>query len=849
MKFKAAVQFAIGHQIAEFVNGPVFRTISSGDMVQKRIVFEGGLMRKWMRRVFRSCLLVLPIAVVGCQKSSPGASNAGRDAGTLARRLAQTDGTIRVPGLKNDVKVVRDRSGIPHIYAKNSSDLFLAQGVVQAQDRLFQIDLWRRSVQGRLAEILGPDFVERDRLARLMHYRGDMNVEWKSYAPDTERIVEQFVKGINAWVAITRKNLPIEFTYAGYEPELWKPEDVLSRAEGFTMGGNALGEVFRARLTALVGPQRAVQLLPPEPMIPVRMPPGVDLGIIDDRLEAQLLTIGAGARFSQLQTRAALIDGQLSRLEGSNNWVVSGRKSETGKPLLANDPHRNLDHPSLRYLVHLNAPGWNVIGAVQPYLPGVSVGHNERIAWGLTVFLTDAQDLYIEKLNPDNPRQYQYRGKWIDLETQKDRIGVKGREKPVDVEYQYTLHGPIITTDVKRHEAVVLRWTGAEPGTVGYLGDLSIDRARNWEEFRKALARHKMPAENFVYADVDGNIGYQAAGLSPVRPNWPGLMPVPGWTGEYEWKGWFSLDDLPHAFNPDTGFLATANNDVLPPGEKRPIGYEWLNPARINRIREVLTSREKFGVTDFEKLQHDAVAWNAEQLVPLLTHLKSDDADVERARTQLVAWDKDMLRSSTAATIYFVWEEKALELLVGSKITGPLAAEYAARGGDVLVPALTHPGSPWFGPNAAKDRDALLIAALAAAAKELKQKFGNDMSQWTWGSVHSATFRHSLAVDTQMAAVLNVGPISRDGYGLTPLSTGGKGFSQTIGATFREVMDVSDWDRSVATSAPGQSGQPGSRHFLDLAKLWGDERYFPLPYSDAAVSSNTEVTLILVPEE
>jgi penicillin amidase len=805
-------------------------------------------MRGWTRRALPNFLLVALFGVLGCQRQSPAPSNSDRDPATLARRLSQTEGTLAVPGLKDSVRVLRDRNGIPHIYAKNADDLFLAQGFVQAQDRLFQMDLWRRSTQGHLAEILGPDFIERDRLARLMHYRGDMNAEWTSYAPDTKQIVEQFVKGINAWVTIARSNPPIEFKYAGYEPELWKPEDVLSRAEGFTMGGNALGEVFRARLTALVGAQKALQLLPPEPSIPVSVPAGVDLGIVNDRLEAQLLTIGMGARFNQAATHASLIESQPSRLEGSNNWVVSGRKSESGKPLLANDPHRNLDHPSLRYLIHLNAPGWNVIGAVQPYLPGVSVGHNDRIAWGLTIFLTDAQDLYVEKLNPDNPQQYQYQGKWIDLETQKDRINVKGRN-PVDVEYQYTRHGPVITIDSDKHEAVVLRWTGAEPGTVGYLGDLSIDRARNWKEFREALSRHKMPAENFVYADVDGNIGYQAAGLSPIRPNWPGLLPVPGWTGTYEWKGWFSLDDLPHAYNPENGFLATANNNVLPSGEKRPIGYEWLNPARINRIREVLTSHEKFSIVDFEKLQHDAVAWNAEQLIPLMAHVKSDETDVEQARQLLVAWDRNMLRSSTAATIYFVWEEKALELLVAGKIPKSLVTEYVARGGDLLVPELTHPTKAWFRTDGVKARDALLIAALAAAVKDLRAKCGDDMNQWTWGSVHSATFRHPLASTTELATLLNIGPIPRDGYGLTPLSTGGNGYSQTIGATFREVMDPSNWDQSVATSAPGESGQPGSPHVSDLAKLWGDERYFPLPYSDRAVGSNTEATLILNPKK
>lgn len=762
------------------------------------------------------------------------------------QRLAQTDGTIRVAGLKDAVKVVRDRQGVPHIYAKNADDLFFAQGFVQAQDRLFQIDLWRRSVLGRLAEILGPDFVERDRLARLMHYRGNMDAEWASYATDTKQIVNQFVAGINAWVTIARQHPPIEFTLAGYQPELWRPEDLLSRAEGFTMGGNALGEVFRSRLIALVGIERATQLLPPEPRIPVVAPSGVDLGIIDEPLQKQLLTIGAGARFSDLTPPTATSASLAARrLEGSNNWVVSGKKSMTGQPMVANDPHRNLDHPSLRYLVHLNAPGWNVIGAVQPYLPGVSVGHNERVAWGLTIFLTDAQDLYIEKLS-DNGQQYRYRDQWIDLQVQKDQIRVKGRPD-VAVDYQYTRHGPVVATDPTRHEAVVLRWTGDEPGTVGYLGDLSLDRAASAKEFREALKHHKMPAENFVYADVDGNIGYQAAGLSPIRKNWPGLLPVPGWTGEYEWNGWFTLDDLPHSENPASGWLATANDNVLPPGEKKPIGYEWLDPARINRIREVLTSRDTFDIASFERLQHDAVAWNAEQLVPLLATVHTEDGDVERARQQLLGWDKDMRRASVPAMVYATWEEKLVATLIADKISGPLATEFVARGGDWLVPALTEARRTWF-ERGRSSRDAALVTALAAAVGELKQTLGSEMDKWSWGSVHTATFRHPLAVNTPLATFLNIGPIPRDGYGLTPLSTGGPGFKQTIGATFREIMDLSNWDRSVATSAPGQSGQPGSPHFADLATLWGEARYFPLPYTDAAVQADAENTLVLSPK-
>jgi penicillin amidase len=811
-------------------------------------------------RIRPGCLaapvLVAALVPAGCRRPSPaegGSSARGTVDQTTPRiseadaksRLPQTDGTIEIDGLTDGVKVLRDRHGIPHIYASNADDLFLAQGFVQAQDRLFQIDLWRRSVQGRLAEILGPDFVDRDRLARLMHYRGDIDAEWASYAPDTKQIVSQFVKGVNAWVAIARKNPPLEFTLAGYEPELWQPDDLLSRAEGFTMGGNALGEVFRSRLTALVGLERATELLPPEPNIAVTVPRGVDLGIIDEHLEKQLLTIGAGARFNQVQAptkTARLVD---DRLAGSNNWVVSGKKSTSGHPLLANDPHRNLDHPSLRYLVHLNAPGWNVIGAVQPYLPGVSVGHNERVAWGLTIFLTDTQDLYIEKLS-ENGGQYEYRGQWVDLQTQKDRIRVKDRPA-VDVEYAYTQHGPVVAIDGRHRQAVVLRWTGDEPGTVGYLGDLSLDRAKNAREFREALKHHKMPAENFVYADVDGTIGYQAAGLSPIRKNWPGLYPVPGSSGEYEWSGWFTLDDLPHSENPANGWLATANNNTLPPGEKKPIGYEWLDPARINRIREVLTSKDTFDITAFEHLQHDAVAWNAEQLVPLLAPLHAGDPDVERARQQLVAWDKNMLRTSVPAAIYAVWEEKLVATLIAGKITGPLAAEFVARGGDWLVPTLTRPDTTWFGNGGEKSRDSALVTALTAAVQELKGKRGSDMTQWAWGAMHTATFHHPLAVDGDMATLFNIGPIPRDGYGLTPLSTGGPSFSQTVGATFREVIDLSDWDRSVATSAPGESGLPGSPHFSDLAMLWGEGQYFPLPYSDAGVKANTEATLSLNP--
>ena len=357
-------------------------------------------------------VLVLGIAVVlpGCTEERLAVQDS--PLADASQRLAQVDGSLSVAGLQDEVRVVRDHWGIPHIYASNADDLFFAQGFVQAQDRLFQMDLWRRSGQGRFAEILGPDYIERDRLARLLRYRGDMEAEWRSYAPDARQLITQFVQGINAWVTIAKENPPIEFTLAGFEPEVWSPEDLLSREEAFFASTNATREVFRAQLVSAVGAERAALLLPPDPptSVPVPLEPD-DLALFDEDVASVLNRVGASARFGQVASESTRAEDQLRRLlQGSNNWVVSGARSVTGRPLLANDPHRALDHPSLRYVVHLNAPGWNVIGAVKPWLPGVATGHNERIAWGFTFAGIDRQDLYLEEIHPEDPRKYRFRG-------------------------------------------------------------------------------------------------------------------------------------------------------------------------------------------------------------------------------------------------------------------------------------------------------------------------------------------------------------------------------------------------------------------------------------------------------
>jgi penicillin amidase len=758
--------------------------------------------------------------------------------------VVQVAGLLELDGLTAPVRVVRDRWGVPHIFATTQDDLFFAQGFVQAQDRLFQLDLWRRSVQGRLAEVLGANFIERDAMTRRMQYRGDMDAEWASYGPDTKAIASAFVRGINAWVAIERERPSESFILAGWRPELWKPEDLLNRSEAFTMTGNALAEIFRARIVAAVGARRAGTLLPLDPAGSLVIPRGLDPSTISDVLAGALKRIAPPPFFTGL---AAPVAAPTVSRDGSNNWVVTGARSNTGHPLLANDPHRNLDHPSLRYLVHLKAPGWNVIGSVVPWFPGVAIGHNDRIAWGLTIFDADVQDVYVEKVNPANPRQAEFDGQWIDIDVVKDSIIVKGRSEPFEFERQYTRHGVIIATDRERHLAFALKWTGAEPGTAGYLGALAIDRAQSWPEFRGALARWKLPGENFVYADVDGNIGFQSAALTPVRDAWNGTLPVPGWSGAYEWRRWYSLDDLPHAFNPPAGYLATANNNTLPTGDRRVINFQWSSAARINRLRDVFATTPSFDVGAFERLQHDAFAWNAAQLVPLLARVRVDRADVEQARMRLLAWDKWIALDSPDASLYVLWESALLRRLIKGKLEPALAREYANRVDFVVVPALTRPTSAWFSGQPVQARDALLAAALTDAYDELRAMPGADERGVAWGRLHAATFKHPLAISDAARRLFNVGPFARPGYADTVMATYGSGLEQSGGASFREVIDVGDWDRSVATSAPGQSGHPRSAHFSDLAALWAEGRYFPLAYSDAAIEAATESTLTLQP--
>jgi penicillin amidase len=735
--------------------------------------------------------------------------------------LPPVDGQLTVEGIAAEVTVTRDAWGIPHIRAANASDLFFAQGFVQAQDRLFQMDLWRRSALGRLAEVLGPNFIERDAMTRRIQYHGDRREEWAAYGDDAQAIALAFTRGINAWVARARQDLPEEFRLAGWVPEFWRPEDLLARTDAFVTGGNAREEVFRAQLGAAVGRSRLRELFR-SPASQAADAAAPDLSTISPVVSEILLRIGAPPLFSGFA--ASFSEASGGRAGGSNAWAVE-RRAGAG-PWVAVDPHRALQTPSLRYLVHLHAPGWHVAGATAPWLPGVAIGHNERIAWGMTAASLDTQDIYVEELNPSDHRQVRSAGGWVNLSVRTDAIGVKGRSEPYEYEQLFTPRGVVVALDRERHRAYAIRWTGTEPGTAAEAAAPALARAASWQEFRAALVRWRMPVAEFVYADRDGIVRRQTAGLVPRRIDASGLLPARGDLRAGSWEAWHTLDTLPH--EPARGGVVAAANG---------------SRARLERIDEALSAgharADEEPMARVAALQLDVVSVRARRLVPLLRRAPLAGTDLERARARLLAWDRHVTVDSADAALYVEWERALVRQLADRAVPKDLSAEYARRAEPVLIEAIERSARPWF--RSASERDRLLAEALAAVVSRLS---GEPAA--ARGSLNRVTFAHPLAISDAARARFNVGPFAMPGYGATVLAVEASP-ERSIGPAFRAVFDVGDWDRSIVVNAPGQSERPASPHFADFAQAWAEGQSVPLAFSDQAVRRHSRATLTLVP--
>ncbi len=715
----------------------------------------------------KACLCVLACLLALSVPGLPAAANrAGRGATTL-----------HVRGLLHPVRVLRDRWGVAHIYAQNQHDLFFAQGVVAASDRLFQMEVWKRAGQGRLSEIAGEAVLARDINARALQYHGDMQAEYASYAPQAQVILEAFTDGINAYIATLGQPggpaLPAEFRLAGFLPDAWRPEDCLNRMAAFSMTGNAISELNSARALHELGAHKAAMALHFDPPVALEPAPGIDLtGLSPDLLKA---LVGSDQR----------IEFAHPPREGSNNWTISGALTASAKPLLANDPHRVLALPSLRYMVHLVAPGWDVIGAGEPGLPGVALGHNQHIAWGFTIFGLDQQDLYVEELNPKNPLEYRTEHGWTAMSTRAEQFIVKGA-RPRTIQLRFTRHGPVLWDDGKR--ALALRWVGSEPGTAGYLASLAIDQAQNWRQFEAAMDRWKVPSENIVYADRDGNIGEHSVGLAPMR-SWTGLLPVPG-AGGFEWQGYVATEQLPHAFNPPAGFVATANHKTIPEHYPYMVGFEWDSAYRFQRISAVIKTaasrHHRLTLADMEQLQGDVESLPALELQNLV---RSSGLRAQPMFASFLRWDGRLTRGSGEAAFYEVWMREMCHGLA-LRFSPEHGDHYVDLAPDTVIALLRSPDHDLFGTDPVAARDAFLSDTSLTAHRYLQQSLGTDPSKWTWGELHTIHFRHALAHLPGADSGFELNPLPRPGDGYTVNATSfDANWEQVGGASYRQILD------------------------------------------------------------
>ena len=764
----------------------------------------------------------------------------------------------KIPGLKATVNVYRDSSGINHIVAKNEHDLFFMQGYCAARDRLFQFEIWRRQATGTLAELFGEREIQRDKGARLFKYRGDMKKELNHYHPRGEAIITAFKDGINQFIKEAKANktlLPIEFGLLGIEPGYWTPEVVVSRHQGLL--ANVTDEVRYARAVMALGADKVKELIKFESGNPdLTIDPIIPASFLTDPvldsyeafrkplffLPSDIVTKNSSKKSVALAMNDIdyknweNADDQRVNVTGSNNWVIGGAHTYSGKPIVANDPHRAVTVPSLRYAVHLQAPGWDVIGGGEPSIPGVSIGHNQQAAWGLTVFNLDAEDLYVYELNPKNPLQYKYNNAWQDVKTIKDTIKIKNKPAEV-VSLYYTKHGPVTYIDTLHKVMYAVRCAWLEPGGAPYLASLRIDQSTDWESFRTACSYSNIPGENMVWADKKGNIGWQVAGIAPIRNKSTGLVPVPG-NGKFDWDGMLPGKELPHLFNPPIGRIATANENNIPLNyaHRNEVGWNWADSFRVNRIREVLYHSEKSDVQQSMALQTDYLSIPARSLVPLLKDIHFEDIKIDSIKNQLLMWDFKLVAPSTNAAVYVLWEKILADWMWNTLVPQKGKPYIRSLSLKRLIQILQSNN------NTLINRNELLKNTFTKAVEQLKNKLGTDETKWIYGQAnfHYVQLKHLLSnvVNEEVRSKLDMPLMPRGGYAYTPGATGSSD-AQLQGATFRIVADVSNWDKCMFTNAAGQSGNPESPFYRNLYLHWANDQYQPLVYTFDAIKKIT----------
>ena len=759
--------------------------------------------------------------------------------------------------LIDEVEVFQDNNGINHIYANNQEDLFFMQGYLAAKDRLFQFEIWRRQATGTVSEILGADELERDIGTRLFKFRGNIEDESNHYHDDGYKIITSYVNGVNAYIDEVNKDpdkLPIEFTLLNIKPELWTPEVVISRHQGLL--GNITQELNIGRAVSRIGEKKVKDLMwfhPKEPSLKLHKK------IRKEDLEKDILALYNAYRrpirfkkehivekYRRENNKEISFNNQIDKMDefsiGSNNWAISGSKSKNGYPILANDPHRTIVGPSLRYISHLVAPGWNVIGGGEPEIPGISIGHNEFGAWGLTVFRTDAEDLYVYEINPNNFNEYKHNGEWNKFMTIEESIPVKGMKDQKVILY-YSIHGPVTLIDSVENRAYAVRCGWLEIGGSPYLASLRMNQSRTWEEFRDACNYSNIPGENMVWADKMGNIGWQAVGIAPIRNNHSGMVPVLG-NGDYEWDGYLPIIEKPNIYNPIDKFFATANQNVTSETYTNwnAIGFSWSDPYRGDRVNDVLKSNTSFTMDDMKRLQVDYHSLPSEELTKMLSKVNFNK-DFKEYISMLENWDNKLLKNSVEATIYVNFERK----LISS-----FNKEYVPKEVRNLLWVQLYRIIEKINSFEVNDRNNFLKKVFISSLQDLKNRLGDNVDDWIYGQSNYKHIKISHLLDDivndSIGKIISFKTYPRGGNGYTPGSTSSS-LNQSSGASFRVIIDTKDWDNSIATNSPGQSGNPESPFYRNLYESWANDEYFKLLYSKSLIEKNSYNNIVYYPKK
>lgn len=836
----------------------------------------------WLRKILKSTLIFLLVL---------GLLFVGFATYTVRQSFPQESGTIQIPELKAEVSVQRDKWGIPHIYAANSHDLFMAQGYIHAQDRFWQMDFWRHIGSGRLSEMFGSSQLDTDKYLRTMGWARVAQQEIQEINAEMKAYLQAYANGVNAYLA-EHQGSAVSLEYAvlkllnpGYKPEPWQILHSLTwgKVMAYDLGRNFESEIERAILLKTLTPAEVEELFPPYPQdLPVILPElqqGETAGKGRNKNVEVLLNspdvLPALESITKPMIALEKLIGPTGTGIGSNNWVISGQRTTTGKPILANDPHLGVQIPSIWYEVGLHCTPksaecpYNVSGFSFAGMIGVIIGHSDRIAWGVTNVQSDVMDLYIEKINPNNPNQYEVNGKWVDMQLVPETIQVAGSQTIVQT-VRYTRHGPILSdvspnlkdfkpsksVELPQNYAVALRWTALAPSKLGYAIP-QINRAQNWQEFRSAASNYDVPAQNLVYADIDGNIGYQMPGKFPIRAQGDGRYPVPGWTDAYEWQGYIDFEKLPKSFNPPQGYIATANNLV---NREYPylITADWVYGYRAKRIVEMISQQtQPIFLKDVQQIQGDNRNLNAQTLVPLLKSITVDTPRLQAAQKLLQGWNLQLGMTSPAAALFEVfWKH-----LLADTFHDQLPEKYFPNGGDrwyaVVANLVKQPNSAWWdNRNTPKveNRNQILRQSFIEAVDELERIQSKDPKNWNWGKLHTITFRNATLGKSGVApieALFNRGVFATSGNGETVNANrwrANKSFEVTDIPSLRMIVDLGNLDNSVAIHTPGQSGHAFHSHYNDMVEPWRKIEYHQMLWESKNVTKNTTATLKLIPK-